>query len=1041
MFGDSRRRSFLDAWGGRIRSGIALVVFVLPGISISQPVIPGSFQVNPSGAATYSIPIQIPPPVAGFGPSLSLNYNSQGPAVGILGARWSLGGLSAVGRCPRTKGQDGVRGPILMVTGDAYCLDGMRLILTGGGSGADGSEYRTEMDNFSKITAYTESGVDGGPARFVVKTRDGLTLEYGGSGARMPAVGQTAIASWALNRAQDARGNYYTVSYMADMDNRVLWPSRVDYTGNSKTGLAPGMSVSMQYKTDANAVPRYSPAGYSRVAKILTNVLTTVGGRLVLNYALTTENSTATGRPLLKKVGVTGGDGAALASTDFMWQGSPLASTRFTQRLNTGICSWLSTADGVCNDANNYSYIRFADINGDGRPDMCIRADTGIRCLLATAAGWNRDAPIVTDICADGSTAYGGCNDDDNYAYIFFADVNGDGKADLIFRSDNGIRLWISTGTGFVRAQETAVCANSSTILNVCNDQDNFAYMYFPDINGDGRADFCYRGDSGIICFLSTGSAWDFSNPIATNICANNSTAYGVCNDANNYSTIRFQDMNGDGMADLVYRGDQGMRVWLSNGAGFNLKTAVDLCADGSSAYGICNDDDNFSYITHADINGDGVPDLCYRSDTGIRCVYGDGQGGWDLSRPVVTDVCSNSTSSAYGVCDNANNYQSIGFPDVNGDGMADLIYRGDAGMVVWLSNGTGFGNPQYYSICKDYSAADGGCSRQISNGRTLVWKDFFSSIVMMDVNGDGSADLVYRGSDGYQLWISQGDDPDLIARISNGLTAIDIGQLRLPAAIATGTYVPTGVNVSYPAMSPTPPMSVVATTSTSNGVGGSRSTSYQYGPFVAEVASGRGGRGFDWFQTQDLSTGLTTRSLFRQDFPYTGQIYYSATGTSAATWNNLSQQTFIYTCFNPSSGATANCVEAPGARYAVYPTIERRAARDLDGSALPGSETCRVLDGYANTISLTSDTLTDTGASAGLRTLTTNYFKNDLTNWLLGQMVRSKVVQSTGADAPASCSNDSGLVSQTTRSATSLDPGINRVTILPVYCGSGLCQ
>jgi hypothetical protein len=38
---------------------------------------PGEFSVSPGGAANYSIPIQLPPGVAGLVPSLSLSYRSQ----------------------------------------------------------------------------------------------------------------------------------------------------------------------------------------------------------------------------------------------------------------------------------------------------------------------------------------------------------------------------------------------------------------------------------------------------------------------------------------------------------------------------------------------------------------------------------------------------------------------------------------------------------------------------------------------------------------------------------------------------------------------------------------------------------------------------------------------------------------------------------------------------------------------------------------------------------------------------------------------------
>ncbi|EJL83318.1 virulence plasmid B protein, partial [Polaromonas sp. CF318] len=92
---------------------------------------PGQFSVNESGAATYRIPIQVPPGVAGMEPKLELAYNSQG-GNGLLGMGWSLSGLSAIGRCPRTMAVDGVRGGVNLDMNDRYCLDGQRLILVSG---------------------------------------------------------------------------------------------------------------------------------------------------------------------------------------------------------------------------------------------------------------------------------------------------------------------------------------------------------------------------------------------------------------------------------------------------------------------------------------------------------------------------------------------------------------------------------------------------------------------------------------------------------------------------------------------------------------------------------------------------------------------------------------------------------------------------------------------------------------------------------------------------------------------------------------------
>ena len=194
---------------------------------------PGQFAVSPSGAATYSIPIQVPPGIAGMQPELSLNYNSQS-GNGLLGVGWSLGGLSAITRCPHTLVQDGPIRGIQYSRQDRLCLDGQRLVLINDDLdeyGQSGTEYRTEIESFSKIEAYGSTGY--GPERFKVQTKAGQILEYGyTTDSRIEAQGKTEVAVWALNKISDTSGNYLTITYTEDNANGDYYPKHIDYTGN-----------------------------------------------------------------------------------------------------------------------------------------------------------------------------------------------------------------------------------------------------------------------------------------------------------------------------------------------------------------------------------------------------------------------------------------------------------------------------------------------------------------------------------------------------------------------------------------------------------------------------------------------------------------------------------------------------------------------------------------------------------------------------------------------------------------------------------------
>jgi hypothetical protein len=86
------------------------------------------------------------------------------------------------------------------------------------------------------------------------------------------------------------------------------------------------------------------------------------------------------------------------------------------------------------------------------------------------------------------------------------------------------------------------------------------------------------------------------------------------------------------------------------------------------------------------DLNGDGRADLCGRGSAGIYCALSTGAGFGAVT------LWQASFSDANGWKSGSEYYSTIQFPDVNGDGRADVCGRGIAGVYCAVSYGTGFG-------------------------------------------------------------------------------------------------------------------------------------------------------------------------------------------------------------------------------------------------------------------------------------------------------------------------------------------------------------
>ncbi len=213
------------------------------------------------------------PSGGGMAPEISLDYNSQSGG-GLAGPGWNLSGLSAISRCAQTREAGDPRpvGVDLTAT-DRFCLDGQRLIVSNGlAYGADGAEYRTEVDQILRVRSHGLVG--GGPAWFKVWRKDGTIAWYGAgddAGANHSSrvsskVGAAPVFAWNLGRIADSAGNFMVFNWQdwhpGDLNVQTTLSS-IQYGGHS-SGFATNHQILLTY-ADRPAVERAT--GYSAGAK------------------------------------------------------------------------------------------------------------------------------------------------------------------------------------------------------------------------------------------------------------------------------------------------------------------------------------------------------------------------------------------------------------------------------------------------------------------------------------------------------------------------------------------------------------------------------------------------------------------------------------------------------------------------------------------------------------------------------------------------------------------------------------------------------
>ena len=516
----------------RIRLGAsALVLFAFCQSATAATVpgaIPGSHQVSPGGAFTYTVPISVPPGVAGIEPKLSLVYSSQG-GNGVAGVGWSLAGSSAIARCGHSIVQDGANRGIQFDVSDRYCLDGQRLVAINGAYGAVGTEYRTESESYTRVVSV--GGTAGNPQFFKAWTKDGRLLEYGNTtDSRFETQAGTAVIGWAVNKLRDTPGNYMAFTYTEDNANGENRLERIDYTGNTTANTNPNNSVRFTYESRLDANGMYVGAQPFRPVQRLAKIESFVGNMQVRDYRLTyASQASANDASRVVEIESCAGSGDCLRKTALEWDVA-------NQANSIVMTKWAIPYPGTP--------VAVADVNGDGLGDVlldsgrvCYSNGNGFSGCVAVNVGSPENC-AGDNSCSSMSPAVG--------------DLNGDGRADFIglgpysyfgypgYGGSNVNNVQLSTGSGFVMAKWAIPYPGTPVAV--------------ADVNGDGLGDVLL--DSGRICY-SNGNG--FSGCAAVNVASPGNCGDNICS-----VPPTVGDLNGDGRADFIGVGG-GNNVQLSN--------------------------------------------------------------------------------------------------------------------------------------------------------------------------------------------------------------------------------------------------------------------------------------------------------------------------------------------------------------------------------------------------------------------------------------------------------------------------------------------